>query len=64
MNMSKKIQVNTIVALIVVFTLFSTLTYAVSTTLQSPANNFVDDDGFFDLNLNFYKAECDYKAKN
>jgi len=50
----EKLQIKSISVLILVFTLLTTLIYAVSTTLQSPVGNFVDDDGFLDL-----RASCD-----
>ena len=52
--MTKKIQIKSIFALILAFTLLSTLIYAVSTNLQNPVDSFVDDDGFLDL-----RASCE-----
>jgi len=49
----KKLQIKSTFVLVLVFTLLSVIVFAVSTTLQSPANNFVDDDGFLDL-----RASC------
>jgi len=57
--MTEKIQIKTMFTLILVFALFSTLIYAVSTTLQSPVQGFVDDDGFLDL-----RASCEPTSEN
>tara|TARA_Y100000310_G_scaffold2558_1_gene3288 strand:+ start:4574 stop:7408 length:2835 start_codon:yes stop_codon:yes gene_type:complete len=52
--MTRKPVIRSIFVLILVFTLLSTLVYAVTTTLQSPVADFVDDDGFLDL-----RASCE-----
>jgi len=57
--MMKKIQIKTMFVLTLVFILFSTLIYAVSTSLQSPAGGFVDDDGFLDL-----RVSCEPTSEN
>ena len=46
-------------ALVLVFALLSTSIYAISTALQSPANDFIDDDGFLDL-----RASCEPVSEN
>jgi len=55
----KKLQIKSVLVLVLVFTLLSTLTYSLSTTLQSPADNFADDDGFLDL-----RASCEPTSEN
>src|SRR3989338_2253392 len=46
-------------AFVLAFALLSTQIYAISTALQSPANNFIDDDGFLDL-----RASCEPVSEN
>ena len=55
----RKIRMESVFVLTLIFTLVSTLIYAVSTTLQSPAGGFVDDDGFLDL-----RASCEPTSEN
>ena len=65
--MIKKSQIKSVFVLILVFTLLLTPTYAVYTTLESPADDFVDDDGFLDLRANctpVYDGTTSYNITN
>jgi hypothetical protein len=48
-----KSQIKIMFTIFLVFTLFISQVYAVSTVLESPTDNFIDDDGFLDL-----RASC------
>ena len=45
----KKSQIKTMFIMFLILLVTLSVIYAVSTTLVSPVDNFVDDDGFLDL---------------
>ncbi len=55
----KKSQVKSVFMLFLIFTLLITLIYAIGTTLVTPAENYVDDDGYLDL-----RAKCEPTSVN
>jgi len=55
----KDIRTKLTFALVLIFVLLSASVYSVSTTLQSPASGFMDDDGFLDL-----RASCEPVSEN